>query len=95
VHTRETTDNFAGGILDLAAGFHYAVISTSNTGHNMNPSKVSATINDICHDGCDAVNAIIEALEQGNTPPAMDDLSRDEQHEVLKELKQIMAVYKR
>jgi hypothetical protein len=61
----------------------------------MNTSKVSATINDICHDGCDAVNAVIEALEQGKTPPAMNDLSQVEQDEVLKELKQIMSVYNR
>jgi hypothetical protein len=61
----------------------------------MDPSKVSTTINDICHDGCDAVNAVIDALEQGKPPPSMENLSRSEQDEVLKELKQIMAVYNR
>jgi hypothetical protein len=61
----------------------------------MNQSKVNATINALCHDGCETVNAVIEALEHDRLPMELRDLDPCERHAVLKELKQIMAVYNR
>jgi hypothetical protein len=52
----------------------------------MDQVKVNSTINEICHDGCEAVNAVIEALEHDRPPAAMRELNQAEQKAVLREL---------
>lgn len=53
----------------------------------------SQLIESLCSQGCDSVRNTITALEKGEYSKQMSGLSPEEQHEILKELKEIMAVY--
>jgi len=57
------------------------------------PAHVQSTIESICELGCDSVNDIIDALEQGNSVRETAGLDKTERQRVLLELKEIMAVY--
>jgi len=52
-------------------------------------------IEDLCNDGCKAVNHYIRQIEAGDIPKQMAHLRSTEQHRILLELKSIMAVYDR
>ena len=52
-------------------------------------------IEDLCNDGCKAVSQYIREIEAGNVPKQMAHLHSAEQHQILLELKSIMAVYDR
>jgi hypothetical protein len=61
---------------------------------NALPSELaSQCIEALCQCGCEAVRATITALEVGAVVPQVQDLSEDERHKVLDELKAIMLVY--
>ncbi len=57
------------------------------------PAHVRTTVESICALGCDRVNEIIDELESGNTVLETTGLDQTDQHQVLRELKEIMAVY--
>jgi len=52
-------------------------------------------IEDLCNDGCKAVNQYIRQIETGRIPKQMVHLRSVEQKKILLELKSIMAVYER
>ena len=57
------------------------------------PSHLQSIIESICELGCDRVNEIIDALEHGSSVEETRGLDKSDQHQVLAELKAIMAVY--
>ena len=59
----------------------------------MSPSRVEKCVEVMCHKGCKALWADIEALENGRVVEETSQLSGVERNQVLKELKSIMAVY--
>jgi hypothetical protein len=59
------------------------------------PTHIRATVESICESGCDRVNQVIEQLESGKTVAEMSGLDQSDQQQVLRELKDIMAVYNR
>lgn len=61
----------------------------------MNDDNISKAVEAICHQGCTSVSSIIEMLEKGETVEQAVHLSCDELIALLKELKSIMAVYKK
>jgi hypothetical protein len=56
-------------------------------------SDIEKTIDSVCMRGCDAVNAIIRALEQGQTRSEFAALGEDQRRLLLAELRSIMNVY--
>lgn len=52
-------------------------------------------IEELCHDGCKAVNYYIRDIEAGEIPEQMVHLQDGDQTKILMELKSIMAVYDR
>jgi len=52
-------------------------------------------IDDLCNDGCKAVNQYIQQIEAGSMPAQMSHLHQPDQKKILVELKSIMAVYER
>ena len=57
------------------------------------PSHLHTSIESICELGCDRVNEIIAALECGKSVAETDGLDQSERQSLLRELKDIMAVY--
>lgn len=58
--------------------------------------KISKAIEEICHQGCDSVNNIIQALENGEHVQEAIELKKPEERSILlAELKEIMDVYKK
>ncbi|RKT46489.1 hypothetical protein [Thiocapsa rosea] len=55
--------------------------------------RVDARIEAVCSKGCSQVRQDIAALEAGAQLPETRDLSEEERGTLLRELKQIMAVY--
>ena len=43
--------------------------------------------------GCEAVNRLLSAHEQGHPIPEISHLSADQQHQVITELRKVMNVY--
>lgn len=58
-----------------------------------NNEKLQHIIEQICTNGCDRVNEIIEQLEHNHCIDETSTLDKDESRIVLQELKAIMAVY--
>lgn len=56
-------------------------------------SRVDKCVENMCHKGCKALWADIEALQNGLELPEVESLSAVERGEVLVELRAIMAVY--
>ena len=56
-------------------------------------NRVEKCVENMCHKGCKALWADIEALQSGVTLPEVESLSVVEREEVLVELKAIMDVY--
>lgn len=56
---------------------------------------LQAIIEELCHDGCKAVNYYIRDIESGSMPEQMAHLQDADQAKILLELKSIMAVYDR
>ena len=59
----------------------------------MERTKVEACVEAICNKGCRTVRQDISLLEQGEKLPEVAKLTEGECSQVLKELKNIMAVY--
>ena len=59
----------------------------------MNHQKLAEYLEILCQSGCDAVNATIKAMENGQSISLSEELTTDEHHIILKELKAIMSVY--
>ena len=57
------------------------------------PVHVQSVIESICELGCDRVNEIIDALECGNPVEETRGLDKNDQQQVLLELRAIMSVY--
>lgn len=55
--------------------------------------RVEHAVEVLCHQGCQAVWGVIDALESGATLPETAELSAAEVSAVVGELKAIMAVY--
>jgi hypothetical protein len=55
--------------------------------------RVDARIEAVCSKGCSQVRQDIASLEAGVQLPETRDLSEEERYTLLRELKQIMAVY--
>ena len=58
------------------------------------PAHLQTTVESICEQGCERVNAIITALESGHAVAETAELGNTERQQVLYELKAIMAVYR-
>ena len=61
----------------------------------MHSDKIQQCVEALCQNGCRAVRATIEVLENGEGVPQVDGLTAEERNAVLTELKSIMSVYKR
>ncbi|VAW63612.1 hypothetical protein MNBD_GAMMA08-118 [hydrothermal vent metagenome] len=59
----------------------------------MKQLKVMNAVENICSQGCESVNAIIEILETGKTIKIIEHFSESEIKELKSELKSIMDVY--
>ena len=59
----------------------------------MDQTRIHQCVETLSQKGCAAVTRIIAALEQGETVADMLELTKDEKHAILIELKSIMAVY--
>ena len=62
----------------------------------LNPTdeyRLEATLEALCEKGCRHVWQDIEALERGEDLPETRDLSMEDRAWLLRELKQVMAVY--
>ena len=59
----------------------------------MDHQKIAEYLELLCQNGCVAVNAIIEAMEDDQPVSAVEGLSQDEKQMLLKELKLVMSVY--
>lgn len=57
--------------------------------------ELQTVVEQLCEDGCVAVNQYISEIQSGKYPAAMRQLDRQECETVLTELKSIMAVYER
>lgn len=57
--------------------------------------ELQTIVDQLCEDGCKAVNRYINEIESGEYPEQMRALNRREREEVLAELHSIMAVYDR
>lgn len=57
------------------------------------PAHVRTTVELICELGCDRVNEIIVELDSGNAVQETTGLDPSDRQQVLRELKDIMAVY--
>ena len=55
--------------------------------------RILARVEAVCEKGCRRVREDIATLERGEPIPECADLTRGERGQVLRELKQIMAVY--
>ena len=55
--------------------------------------RVAHAVELLCHQGCQAVWGVIDALENGETRPETADLNAVEVSAVVSELKAIMSVY--
>ena len=62
--------------------------------HCMN-DKVSKAVEIICEQGCVTVNEVIRSLEVGVSIKETHEMTQTERNELLKELKEIMSVYKK
>ena len=60
----------------------------------MDNAKVAEYIEILCQNGCQSVNAAIEAMENNQPPASLGTMTDEERYFILKELKSIMAVYK-
>ncbi len=60
-----------------------------------NKLKIEQCVESLCRNGCAAVRATIESMEQDLANIELDGLGHDEQKQVLKELKAIMLIYER
>ncbi|MCU7938718.1 MAG: hypothetical protein KZQ64_10300 [gamma proteobacterium symbiont of Bathyaustriella thionipta] len=60
----------------------------------MDHQKLTECLEILCQNGCDTVNATIEAMERNQAVSLTEDLTDDERTIVLQELKAIMSVYK-
>lgn len=63
----------------------------------MNPferHRLEARLEALCEKGCRRVWQVIDVLEQDGDPPETQVLSAEERRWLLRELKQIMAVYR-
>jgi hypothetical protein len=56
---------------------------------------LQTVIDQLCENGCSAVNQYIKGIEQGDYPVLMRELDPQQCRLVLAELKSIMAVYDR
>ncbi len=65
------------------------------TGHIPIAPHVQDAIDSFCNEGCKAVSQYIIELESGKYPAAVRKLSDAEIRIVIKELKEVMAVYDR
>lgn len=61
----------------------------------MTSHKTVKILEDICNMGCSRVNEIIEQLERGENTDATNGLNKEEIDFVVRELKNIMAVYQK
>lgn len=61
----------------------------------MKEDNISKAVEAICNQGCTSVSSIIEMLEKGESVEQASHLSCDELMALLKELKAIMAIYKK
>ena len=59
----------------------------------MNHRLIEQCVEKLCNKGCRSVWADIDALEAGQALPETGGLSKTELREVVRELKQVMAVY--
>jgi len=59
----------------------------------MDQTRIHQCVETLSQKGCAEVTRIIAALEQGETVADMQELTTDEKHATLIELKSIMAVY--
>lgn len=62
--------------------------------HHIDP-RLQDVIDKLCNDGCRAVSQHILDIESGNFPVLMQGFSTSDVQLILKELKEIMAVYDR
>lgn len=60
----------------------------------MDHQKLADYLEILCKSGCATVNATIVAMENNQPISAIANLTSDERHIVLQELKSIMSVYK-
>jgi hypothetical protein len=58
------------------------------------PKRVVYALDHICKLGCRRVHEVIRDLESGRAPKEIDNLGDNDRKHVLRELKQIMDVYK-
>ncbi|MDJ0739574.1 MAG: hypothetical protein QNJ91_07640 [Gammaproteobacteria bacterium] len=56
--------------------------------------RIEQCVEALCHKGCQAVWADINALESGKPLPEVDGLSNTEVRAVVRELRAVMAVYR-
>jgi len=59
----------------------------------MEHQKLTRYLELLCQNGCETVNATIEAMEKNQAISLTENLSDDERTIVLQELKAIMSVY--
>lgn len=57
------------------------------------PGYLQHIVEDICSNGCEAVNQIIKSLQNEETVEAVESLNQNERQRVLAELSDIMSVY--
>jgi len=55
--------------------------------------ELQTIVEQLCADGCNAVNQYIAEIQSGHCPATMQELNREDCETVLVELKSIMAVY--
>ncbi|WP_456405948.1 hypothetical protein [Thiolapillus sp.] len=60
----------------------------------MRPNPVDHVVEILCLKGCKALWADIDSMEKGQMLPELQSLDTQQQQQVLKEIKSIMAVYK-
>ncbi len=73
---------------------NYQVIPQRFSKKLMNKEKIDLCIDIICHKGCKNVRSDIISLENGKNISEIEELTLEESKIVLKELKDIMDVYK-
>ena len=56
-------------------------------------ARIDLCVETICNRGCRQVREVIASLERGEAVPGAEALSPEERARVLRELKNIMAVY--
>jgi len=60
----------------------------------MDKRRIDDRVELLCQKGCKALWADIDLMDRGQVLPELADLEPEEQAEVLREIKSIMAVYK-